>query len=136
MSPSARAGLTLLELLVVLTLLGLAAALAAPALRPPAAPPATPLARTVAEARATALRRAEALQLDVDSDGGWRLRARDSVLARGQLDARAAGDALPLRLAISPLGVCVPEPRDDAPVDAVPAVWDAAGCAPAAGEGR
>jgi hypothetical protein len=113
----------------VLVLIGLVAGLAAPALRPAAAPPASPLARTVAAARATALRRAEALRLEVEADGRWRLLARDSVLARGTLDARGAAGTLPLRLGISPLGVCVPEAADDARV--APAAWDAGACAPA-----
>ncbi len=109
----------------MLVLLGLAAALAAPRLLPPrTAEAGDPLARTVAAGRALALRRAEALRLEVDADGRWRLIARDSVLQGGLLPAPAAT----LRLGISPLGVCVPEPVDD---PATPA-WDAAACAPAA----
>ncbi|MGZ8414640.1 MAG: prepilin-type N-terminal cleavage/methylation domain-containing protein [Gemmatirosa sp.] len=119
----ARRGVTLLELLVVLLLLGLAAALAAPRLlRPRAADAGDPLARTVAMGRALALRRAEALRLEIDADGRWRLVARDSVLQRGALPTATT----PLRLGISPLGVCMPEPADDAPAPA----WDAAACAP------
>jgi prepilin-type N-terminal cleavage/methylation domain-containing protein len=120
----ARRGVTLLELLVVLLLLGLAMALTLPRIAiPRVAEVGDPLARAVAAARAQALRRAEALRLEVDADGRWRLLARDSVLQRGQLPA-----ASPLRLGISPLGVCVPEPMDDA---AAPA-WDAGACAPLA----
>jgi hypothetical protein len=112
----------------VLLLLGLAGALVAPRLLRPRADDADdPQARTVAMGRALALRRAEALRLEIDADGRWRLIARDSVLQRGAMPAAAA---TPLRLGISPLGVCVPEPTDDAPTDDAPA-WDAAACAPA-----
>ena len=118
----ARRGVTLLELLVVLLLLGLAVALTLPRIAVPRGPDAgDPLARTVAMGRALALRRAEALRLEVDADGRWRLLARDSVLQRGQLPAAA-----PLRLGISPVGVCVPEPADEV---AAP-TWDAGTCAP------
>lgn len=113
----------------MLVLLGLVAALTAPRLLPPRADAdGDPMARTVATSRALALRRAEALRLEVDRDGRWRLVARDSVLRRG---AMPASTATPLRLGISPLGVCVPEPVDDAPAPA----WDAATCAPAASGG-
>ena len=120
----ARRGVTLLELLVVLLLLGLAVALTLPRISlPRAADEGDPLARTVAMGRALALRRAEALRLEVDADGRWRLLARDSVLQRGVVPAAA-----PLRLGISPLGVCVPEPGDDGDAPA----WDAGTCAPLA----
>jgi type II secretory pathway pseudopilin PulG len=121
---------TLLELLVVLVLLGLAAAAVAPAVRGPVTEPADPRERTIAAARALAVRRAEALRLEIDAAGRWRLLARDSVLRTGALPAAGA----PLRLAISPLGVCVPERDDnDAPPatgSAADAVWDVAACAP------
>ncbi len=111
----------------MLVLLGVAAALTAPRLlRPRADDAGDPLARTVATARAHALRRAEALRLEIDADGRWRLVTRDSVLQRGTMPAAAA---MPLRLGISPLGVCVPEPADDA----APPAWDAAACAPRVG---
>jgi prepilin-type N-terminal cleavage/methylation domain-containing protein len=128
-APRARRGVTLLELLVVLLLLGLAVALTLPRISlPRRTDEGDPLARTVAMGRALALRRAEALRLEVDADGRWRLLARDSVLQRGALPATMPPTAA-LRLGISPLGVCVPEPEDD--IVAAPA-WDAGACAPAA----
>ena len=127
----ARRGVTLLELLVVLLLLGLAVALTLPRLSVPRGPDdGDPLARTAAMGRALALRRAEALRLEVDADGRWRLLARDSVLHRGAITGTIPGVA-PLRLGISPLGVCVPEPTDSG---AAPA-WDAGACAPLARAG-
>ena len=126
----ARHGVTLLELLVVLLLLGLAVALTLPRLSIPSrAAEGDPRARTVAMARALAVRRAEALRLEVDADGRWRLLARDSVLQGGALP----GGGARLRLVLSPLGVCVPEPSDDAPVPGGP-TWDVAACAPAAAD--
>ena len=119
-----RAGVTLLELLVVLVLLGLAAGLAAPVLRPRATAADDPTARTIAAARALALRRAESLRLDVGADGRWAIVARgDSVLQRGALPPTGAA----LRLGISPLGVCVPEAGDDG---TSATAWDAASCTP------
>jgi type II secretory pathway pseudopilin PulG len=122
---------TLLELLVVLVLLGLAAAAVAPAVRAPVTEPGDPRARTIAAARALAVRRAEALRLEIDAAGRWRLLARDSVLQTGALPTGGA----PLHLAISPLGICVPEAdetRAPAVADPTPdAVWDVGACAPA-----
>ena len=69
--------MTLLELLVVLLLLGLAAALVAPVLRLPAERPEggeVALARAADAARSLALRRGEALVLAVAADGGFTVR--------------------------------------------------------------
>ena len=121
-----RAGVTLLVLLVVLVLLGLAAAAVSPALRAPRSVDADPLAATVARARALAVRRAEALRLEIDGDGRWRLSARDSVLQVGTLPTAHGAT---LRLAISPTGLCVPE-ADEAVTPSAHG-WDAGACAPA-----
>lgn len=116
--------MTLLELLVVLVLLGLAAAAVAPVLRAPTPRDDDPRTATVARVRALAVRRAEALRLEIQDDGRWRVLARDSVLLTGRLPA-AGGAAL--RLAISPTGLCVPEPDESLTLERG---WDAGACAP------
>jgi type II secretory pathway pseudopilin PulG len=129
--------MTLLELLVVLILLGLAAALVAPVLRLPAAgtggaEESAPVAlgRAADAARALALRRGEAVVLAVAADGRWTVTpavaAADTVPLLGGRAAVAVG--APLRVVVSPVGTCVPDATgaDGAPV----AVWDAARCRP------
>ena len=124
---SARRGVTLLELLVVLVLLGLLTALTTPALlrsRPDDAPSD---ARVLASARSAAVRRGETLVLDVAPDGRWRLlvaRADSAPLSDGTL----ASATMPRRILLTPAGLCLPD--DDADASAAP--WDAAACRPAA----
>jgi type II secretory pathway pseudopilin PulG len=138
--------MTLLELLVVLLLLGLAAALVAPVLRLPAGAagaergehtPDAALARAADAARALALRRGETLVLAVAADGGYTVRPAVASAADTAplLAGRAAGGA-PRRVVLSPVGTCVPDATSgDAAggdADGVLAVWDAARCRPAA----
>ena len=130
--PSPR-GVTLLELLVVLVLIGLVAALTAPALLREPAPAAgaagaaaTAESRLTAYARGAAVRRGETLALDVAPDGRWTLRVAhgDTLpLDAGTLDARPAA---PRRLLVTPLGLCLPD--DDERV--ADASWDAGACRP------
>lgn len=111
-----RAGVTLLELVVVLVVLGLVAGLTAPVFFGSAAPPET-TETLVAAARASAIARAQALRLEVATSGAWRLWSPDrpgEAVARGQLPA-----ALPdmIELELTPLGGCVsrtPAGRRDA----------------------
>lgn len=126
-------GVTLLELLVVLVLLGIAAAVVAPVLRvPPRADAGDTLQRVVADARALAVRRAESLVLDVAPDGAWTLATRDAALvAQGRVEA-AATSSIPARLVVTALGACVPDPSPNAaPGSALDAAWDPAACRPA-----
>lgn len=135
--------MTLLELLVVLLLLGLAASLVAPVLRLPAGRGARgdgggdrsledqALGRAADAARGLALRRGESLVLAVAADGAWTVRpvvatARDTA----PLLAGRAAAGVPLRVIVSPVGTCVPDPTGAAAGPAV--VWDAARCRPAA----
>jgi prepilin-type N-terminal cleavage/methylation domain-containing protein len=100
-APGARRGVTLFELMVVLVLLGLAAALVTPALRTPEARPEpdTPGAGLRA-ARVQAMRRGETVRLE-QPDGTW---------------------------LVSPAGLCVPDAAPSAagttwdPVRCAPAV--------------
>jgi len=121
-----RRGVTLLELVVALALLGTMVALVLPSL-------ATPAARggrvddMLRGARGAAIARAQTLTLAVAPDGEWRVRALppDDTLRilDGVLDAPPSAA---YQLQLSPLGACLP-------ATALPAEfggWDAAGCRP------
>ena len=100
-------GLTLLEMVVVLVLLGVALALSFPSLVPPRAATDDPLQRVLDDARRFAVRRAEPLSLAIEADGRWTLEASDrlapEIIRSGQLDG-TRGAAL--RVLVSPLGAC------------------------------
>ena len=102
-------GYTLLEVIVVLVLLGLAASVVAPALIAPR-DRGTAITGVIAEARALAIRRAEALELRIEPSGAWRL---DGV-ASAQAGALVTGTIAPaprvaITLLFSPLGSCAPD---------------------------
>lgn len=135
--------MTLLELLVVLLLLGLAAAVVAPVLRWPGGPGATAvdrhdlpsLAAAVDATRDLALRRAEALVISVAADGRWRVVPADvstvadtAPLLAGRLTPTSAAQSL--RVVVSPVGTCVPDPSPRASDAATDLAWDAARCRP------
>jgi prepilin-type N-terminal cleavage/methylation domain-containing protein len=104
----ARRGLTLLELVVVLGMLGVMMALVAPAILGRVRSEAT-LAEVLAGARANAVARAQTLDLVVEASGDWWLRALppdDSLIVqRGRIATRPAIDFV---LRISALGACIP----------------------------
>jgi prepilin-type N-terminal cleavage/methylation domain-containing protein len=116
-----RAGFTLLEIAVTLTLLALAASLVAPALRAPRVR-GDDLTAVVARAREAAVRRAEALVLRVEATGEWRLTAGDDTVAVGRGRLAPAPSAF-LAVRFSPLGTCVAESGVDMQR------WDALHCA-------
>jgi prepilin-type N-terminal cleavage/methylation domain-containing protein len=123
-----RLGFTLLEVSVALAVLVLVAALSAPALGHLPQRGGGTLAGLAARARGTAVRRASALELRVDSAGIWSLTAPgdgDAVVDRGRLSDTAAG-AVTLR--ISALGTCVVV--DPAGVASPSISWDALRCVP------
>jgi len=115
-----RRGFTLVEMLVVLTLLGLAAALVAPAILPARHTDASQFAALVAASRDAALRRAEVMWLRVERSGTWRLdgdaSAAQGAVATGRLDVAPAGG---FTLVISPLGSCAFDVRSDAAARAI-----------------
>lgn len=125
-----RPGVTLVELVVVLGLLGMMAALVLPPLVPPA-PRTTTLPDVVRAARAAALARAQTLQLTVTASGRWHLHPLPPM-DRDTLAAGTLAGAAPLQLQITPLGACLASP----PVPPLLAGWDAAACRPTGnGEG-
>ncbi|MBM4184965.1 MAG: prepilin-type N-terminal cleavage/methylation domain-containing protein [Gemmatimonadetes bacterium] len=101
-------GLTLLELLVVLVLLGLAISLAAPSFLAPGGPPDDDVQRVIDVARRTAVRRAQAVTLAIESDGRWVIEG-SSGLDSGRLLTGTVTwtQQSPVRLDISPLGACL-----------------------------
>ncbi len=66
-----RGGVTLLELLVVLALLAISAAVVLPALRPPAITPVAAEDALVTATRRTAIARGELVRLRLEGDGTW-----------------------------------------------------------------
>ncbi len=105
-------GFTLLELIVVLALMGLAMAVVAPSfvLRPPSSDES--VQRVVSSARRVAMRRAQTVTLDIDGGGSWRVTAAErdvpEVLLKGELDQSLSGG---IHLRITPLGLCLTEQR-------------------------
>jgi prepilin-type N-terminal cleavage/methylation domain-containing protein len=112
---SASGGYTLLELIVVLILLGVVAAVVAPGLSSLRADPAPELQLVIGRARDAAIRRGETIHLRVDRSGAWRATAGTAELGEplgsGRLRApvQTATD-----LVFSPLGTCA------APAESLP----------------
>jgi prepilin-type N-terminal cleavage/methylation domain-containing protein len=126
--PRCRRGFTLLELLVVLVLLGLAATFVLPSLRIPAG--ARGESTALERARATAVRRGEAVRLRVSGDGGWTVQATADTSGSILLAGTGADASTPFgaqSIVVSALGTCLPE--------GVPAAgsgaWDPARCSAA-----
>jgi len=102
-----RAGFTLVEILVVLILMGVAAGLVAPAFRTPRADTADALDGPLRVARRLALSRGEAVYLELTSRGDWTVQGASSLvegpLASGRVDAYDGPSAT---MVASPLGTC------------------------------
>lgn len=104
--PHPRAGLTLLELLVVLAILAITTAVVPLAWRTPRASEGSALDALTRNARRDAIRRGEELRLRVDADGAWVLAARDGteILETGRIASPTAA----LSLRVDALGTCRP----------------------------
>lgn len=101
-----RAGVTLLELLVVLVVVTVSAAIVLPALRPPAASPTDASDALVAATRRTAIARGEPVRLRLDADGTWGvIGARTgTVIDTGRVEAHPRA----LDITVDPRGTCTP----------------------------
>lgn len=105
---SRRGGFTLVEVVVVLVLLGLAFALAAPNYRAPARAPEDALQRVISAARRVAVQRAGAVTVSFETDGRWVVDGGSaSGSARLIAGTLTSPYAIPLQLQISPLGACM-----------------------------
>jgi type II secretory pathway pseudopilin PulG len=97
---------TLLELVIVLVLMGIGAALVAPMLARPAATGEAPVAAVVARARQAAVRRAEPLRVRLAVNGAWTVTSqRDEVVIDS---GRVTGEAMERAWDVDALGGCVP----------------------------
>lgn len=101
-----RAAFTLLEIVVTLVLLGLAAALVAPAFRSRTTPDEN-LRSVLAATRETAVRRAQTLVLQVNDRGSWRVIAPSDSSAVGA--GRLTDGTTNLRIRVNSLGACFNE---------------------------
>jgi prepilin-type N-terminal cleavage/methylation domain-containing protein len=114
-----RPGYTLLEMLVVLALMGLAAALVLPALRTTGHRD-SGLQTVVTATRAAAAHRGEVIYLRVEPDGAWHMEGGGSPLegdlTGGRIDALSTD---PLTLIVSPVGSCAFDVRSTAAAAAV-----------------
>jgi prepilin-type N-terminal cleavage/methylation domain-containing protein len=114
--PHPRAGLTLLELLVVLAILAITATVVPLAWRTPRATEGSALDGLIQTARREAIRRGDELRLRVDADGVWALTAREGtdILETGRIAAQERS----ISMRIDALGTCRPGTDPDAPADA------------------
>lgn len=112
-------GFTLMELLVVLVLMGLAAALAAPAFLSKNRGP-SGLESLIPAARELAARRGELIYLRIAASGTWRIEGGTSTdtaaIVSGSVDPFPG---LPLTLLVSPLGSCAFDVRSTAAAQAI-----------------
>ncbi len=104
---SRRGGFTLVEVIVVLILLGLAAGLVAPAIIFSDREPQSQLAQVIAGTRDLAARRGESLHLHVAVSGEWTVEGAASVaegaMASGRIDDFPGPS---FTLVVSPIGTC------------------------------
>ena len=99
-------GFTLLEIVVTLVLLGLAAALLAPVFRIDSAPD-EGFRTVLATTREAAVRRAQTMVLQVDARGSWRISAPGDTSTLGS--GRFTDGTRDLRIRVNPLGACFNE---------------------------
>ncbi len=124
-----RGAFTLLEMVVVFVLLGLAMTLTLPASRTGPDVPAADLQAAIDGARRVAVHQARAVTLAVERGGRWTVAGggtTDSVpLLTGTL---AGAAATPLRLHVSPLGACLLEIQTPTPPPMPPPMFDPVRC--------
>jgi prepilin-type N-terminal cleavage/methylation domain-containing protein len=102
-----RAGVTLLELIVVIALMGLVLAIAAPSFIAPAPERKSELTSILQTARRLAILRGEPVTLLVDDAGAWRIDG-DATPTAPPIDFGTLGSKVGVfRVRVSPLGTCV-----------------------------
>ncbi len=111
-----RRGFTIVEVVIVLMLVGIALTLAAPGFVRPVGKSEDSMQQIVDFSRRAALERAQSLLLAVGEGGAWSLTehgAPDRPLATGAL----LSPSEPLQVTISPVGICIP--AEDSPSGSV-----------------
>jgi prepilin-type N-terminal cleavage/methylation domain-containing protein len=109
-----RSGYTLLEVIVVLVLLAVAAAVVAPSLLSSGPDRASALPTLVATARAASVRRGEVVRLRIDRAGNWQARAGTGSTSQLLMSGRLTDSpASAIDLIFSPLGTCAPAVESD-----------------------
>jgi prepilin-type N-terminal cleavage/methylation domain-containing protein len=108
-------GYTLIEVIVVLVILTIAAAIVAPSLLVPHRNESSSLTAVIAQVHIAAVRRAEMVRLRIDRSGAWQATAHLSgspeLLMSGQLPDGSGGTDL----LFSPLGTCAPSAETGTP---------------------
>ena len=120
----ARAGVTLLELIVVIALMGLVLAIAAPPFLTPAPDRKAELTSVLETARRAAILRAEPVTLSVDAAGAWRIDGDATPTAPPLGTGTLASKVAAFRVRVSPLGTCV----SDAAQATGPGHWNVLDC--------
>ena len=117
----ASGGFTLLELVVVLIVLSLAATVAIPALTRAPDHRESGLAALLTTSREAAARRGETIRLSIARSGTWRMEgmasSREAPIQTGQVDSFPG---LPLTLIVSPVGSCGFDARSAGSASVVP----------------
>jgi prepilin-type N-terminal cleavage/methylation domain-containing protein len=119
-----RRGLTLLELIVVIALLGLILAIAAPTFIVPSPQRDSELTTVLAAARRAAILRGEPVTLAFDGSGGWRIDGDATPTASPIATGKLGSSVGQLRVRVSAVGTCVIDPGASAPV----ADWNPLDC--------
>jgi len=105
----ASVGFTLLEVVVVLVLLALAAAVVAPSLLSTRPENASEIQALVGSTRQAAVRRGETVHLRIDRTGAWQAIAGTEPGQDPMMSGQLAGPpASPADLIFSPFGTCAP----------------------------
>lgn len=109
-SAQMRRGFTLIEMVIVLAIVGIALALVAPSLI--LEPRRSSLATVISDARRAALAKSETVSLSVAENGGWEMAGLQSIatIASGKGIPPGAGA---FTMNISPLGVCTIDDASD-----------------------
>lgn len=120
MGDRGRRGFTLIEVIVVLTILVLAGAIVLPAMVRPR-DRALPLQRLIDDARDAAAHRGEIIYLRVEPTGAWRMEGGGSPLESDSAVGRIAPLAtIPITLIVSPAGSCALDVRSAPAAPLVP----------------
>lgn len=115
-----RAGYTLLEIIVVLILVAIAAAIVGPSLASSRREPGSELATLVTNARGASVRRGEMVHLRIERSGAWQIlrgAPPGALLLSGRLTQPPPSN---VELVFSPLGTCAPT-VESGPADFLPA---------------